>query len=224
MKTFELLPQLFTESEIMILDFNQIPSDLPEYKNIKAYFSSCIEKGIDPKLPENRQKFNNDFLEKTGGRYLIGSYAEDRVEMLRGSQIEKEGRTIHLGIDVSSRNLEDVFAPSDGEIVAVGREPGNHSFGHYLIFKPVDQLTHNYIFLGHLSSDLPVLGKVVAGDRICRLGDFTNGENGGWSRHLHVQLLKNLPKGSELPKGYSTKENLAQNLIEYPDPSFLVFK
>ena len=145
MRIFEMLPELFAKSEIMILDFSQLSSDLPEYKNIQKYFSKCIENGINPKLPENRQKFNNEYLERTGNRYLISRYAEDRIEMLRGSQIEKEGRTIHMGIDIFSRDLEDVFAPSDGEIVAVGKEEGDHSFGHYLIFKPEDAFTKNYI-------------------------------------------------------------------------------
>ena len=224
MKAFELLPQLFTKSEIMILDFSQLPADLPEYKNIKTYFSACVKNGVNPKLPENRQRFNNQYLERAGLRYLISRYAEDRIEMLRGSKIEKEERTIHMGIDIFSKDLEDIFAPSDGEIVASGKETCDHSFGHYLIFKPVEELTHNYIFLGHISSDLLRNGIVKAGQKIATLGDFKNGENGGWSRHLHVQLLKNLPNKDLLPKGYSTKEALAQNIIQHPDPSFLVFK
>ena len=219
-----MLPELFAKSEIMILDFSQLSSDLPEYKNIQKYFSKCIENGINPKLPENRQKFNNEYLERTGNRYLISRYAEDRIEMLRGSQIEKEGRTIHMGIDIFSRDLEDVFAPSDGEIVAVGKEEGDHSFGHYLIFKPEDAFTKNYIFLGHLSANLPNLGKVRIGEIIATLGDFVDGENGGWSRHLHVQLLAKLPDIDSLPLGYSTKSGLSQNMLNYPDPSFLVFK
>jgi len=224
MKVFEILPDLFTRSEIMILDFNQIPPNIPDFKNIQKYFLKCLEVGVDPKLPENRQRFNNDCLDKSGLRYLIGRYAEDRIEMLRGSQIEREGRTIHMGIDIFSKDLEDIFAPSDGEIVAVGNEAGDHSFGYYLIFKPVDELTPNYIFFGHLSKNLPVTGKVRSGQKIGSLGDYANGENGGWSRHLHVQLLRTLPQNNELPKGYSTKENLAENRVEYPDPAFLVFK
>lgn len=65
MKIFELLPELFTKSELMVLDFNQIPSDLPDYKNIKTFFERSKSIGIDPKQPENRQKFNNDFLKKS---------------------------------------------------------------------------------------------------------------------------------------------------------------
>ncbi len=222
MKVFELLPELFTKSELMILDFNQIPSNLPEYKNIKLFFEKSRDAGNDPKLPENRQEFNNNFLDKTGKRYLISRYAEDRIEMLRGSKIAEEWRTIHLGIDIFSKNLEIVYAPCNGEIVATGFEEGGHSFGHYLILKPDLKLTKNYIFLGHLSKELLNIGSVTKGQKIADLGDYVNGENGGWSRHLHVQLLADFPQNNLLPPGYSSKENLNQSMIKYPHPSFLI--
>lgn len=221
---YELLPQLFTRSEIMILDFNQIPANLPEYKNIKIYFKKSVSLGIDPKLPENRQKYNDNFLNNTGKRYLISRYAEDRIEMFRGSKIAREGRTIHLGVDIFSKSLESVSAPCDAEIVTAAKEEGNHSFGHYIILKPDPAVTKNYIFLGHLSKKLPQLSKVIRGQQVARLGDYINGENGWWSRHLHVQLLRDLPTDNSFIPGYSSKENFSENRIKYPDPSFLVFK
>ncbi|MCR4261063.1 MAG: peptidoglycan DD-metalloendopeptidase family protein [Candidatus Colwellbacteria bacterium] len=224
MKVFEMLTGLFNDSEVMILDFNQIPSDAPPYKNIRLFFEKSRDHGIDPKLPQNRQRFNNYFLNKSGKRYLISRYAEDRIEMLKGSKIAEEGRTIHLGIDIFSKNLETVFAPLNAEIVATGNEEGGHSFGHYLILKPDPELTQNYIFLGHLSKTLPPLGTVTRGQKIAQLGDYTNGENGGWSRHLHVQLLSSLPDNGILPPGYSSRENLSQNMMKYPDPSLLAFE
>jgi hypothetical protein len=217
-----LFPEIFTKSEIMILDFNQIPSGLPEYKNIKIFFENCYKKGIDPKLPENRQNFNNNFLEKTNKRYLIGRYLEDRIEMLRGSEIETEGRTIHQGIDVFSKDLELVSAPCDVEVIKIGREKGEHGFGYYMILKPDLMITKNYIFIGHLSKDLPKLGKYSSGQELARMGDYENNENGGWSRHIHVQLLSNLPINNDIPWGYSAKQNLDQAMMEYPDPSFLL--
>ncbi len=224
MDVFALMPELFSKSEIMILDFNQITSDIPEYKNIKLFFEKSRDIGKDPRLPENRQEFNNNFLDKTGMRYLISRYCEDRIEMLKGSKIAEEGRTIHLGIDIFSTNLEEVFAPCDSEIVATGFEQGGHSFGHFLILKPELKLTKNYIFLGHLSKNLPNKGLVTKGQKIAVLGDYVDGENGGWSRHLHVQLLAELPKGNAIPPGYSSKGNLSQNMLEHPNPSFLIFK
>jgi hypothetical protein len=222
-KIYPLMSDIYTRAELMILDFNQISKDLPDYKNIKKFFNDNINAEIDPKLPENRQKFNNNFLNKTNKRYLISRYAEDRIEMLKGSKIAQEGRTIHLGIDIFSKNLETVYAPCDGEIVAAGREEGGHSFGHYIIIKPDPTISKNYIFLGHLSKDLPPLGIIELGQPIARLGDYTHDENGGWSRHLHVQLLSEIPS-EKLPPGYSSREKLKENLIKFPDPSFLVFK
>jgi murein DD-endopeptidase MepM/ murein hydrolase activator NlpD len=224
MEVFELMPELFTKSEIMILDFNQIASESPEFMNIKLFFDKSLKQGVDPKLPQNRQQFNNIFLEKTGKRYLISRYAEDRIEMLKGSQIAQEGRTFHLGIDIFSKNLEYVYAPSNAEIVATGMEEGGHSFGHYLIMKLDPALSKDYLFLGHLSKHLPNLGKVTRGQVIAQLGDYIDGENGGWSRHLHVQLLAKLPINGSLPPGYSSKVDFSENLTRYPNPSFLVFK
>ena len=224
MDVFELMPKLFTKSEIMILDFNQIPSDTPDYKNIKLFFEKSRASEKDPRLPENRQEFNNNFLDKAGLRYLISRYGEDRIEMLKGSKIVEEGRTIHLGIDIFSKNLEPVYSPCDGEIVATGFEEGGHSFGHFIILKPDSKVSENYIFLGHLSKDLPSKGHVKKGQKIAQLGDCVDGENGGWSRHLHIQLLRDLPKDNNIPHGYSSKENFAQKTLEYPDSSFLAFK
>lgn len=220
---YELMPQLFSSSEIMILDFNQIPSDFPEYKNIKKFFEKSQKDDVDPKLPENRQKFNNEFLEKTGKRYLISKYVEDRIEMLKGSKIAEEGRTIHLGIDIFSKDLEAVYAPCDGEIVVAGREEGDHSFGNYIMLKLDPEISRNFLFLGHLSKNLPSLGKVNRGQVIARLGDYIDGENGGWSRHVHVQLLIELLQKGLVPIGYSSRVKLKENTDIYPDPSFLVF-
>jgi len=220
-KILPLVPELFTKSEIVILDFNEIPSGLPEYKNIKLYFEKCEKLGIDPKLPENRQIFNNNFLEKANKRYLIGRYLEDRIEMLRGSEMALQGRTIHFGIDIFSKDLEIVSAPCDVEVIKIGREKGKHGFGYYMILKPNPIVTQNYIFIGHLSKDLPKLGKYFSGQEIAKMGDYINNENGGWSRHIHVQLMSKLPEDNSIIWGYSTKETMGEEIIKYPDPSFL---
>ena len=67
-----------------------------------------------------------------------------------------------------------------------------------------------------------VLGAVKAGQQIATLGDYIDGENGGWSRHVHVQMMRDLPDPNNLI-GYTSREKLNPNQINYPDPSFLVF-
>jgi len=217
------MPDLHSRFELMILDFNQIPKDIADFKNIKLFFENSKRAGVDPKQPENRQKFNNNFIEKSNKRYLLSRYTEDRIEMLRGSKIAEEGRTFHLGIDIFSKDLEPVSAPCDCEIVYTGKEEGNHGWGHFVIIKPNVSITSDYIFLGHLSKKLPSLVRVSKGQVIGQLGDYKEFENGGWSRHLHVQLIRDFSIDNPMPIGYSTKQGLKQNMIKYPDPSMFIF-
>lgn len=126
------------------------------YRNIKT-LKVFLKKAEILELIQNyqkidKQKFNKKFIDVSGKRYLISRYGEDRIEMLRGSKIAKEGRIIHLGIDIFSKNLEVVYAPFDAEIIKVGREEGNHSFGHYIILQTDSSITKNYIFLAFASS------------------------------------------------------------------------
>lgn len=219
MEFTEIIKGMRTNSEVMILDFNQIPKNIEDYKNIKLFFENSLKQGIDPKLPENREKFNDNFIQKSRKRFLIGRYLEDRKEMLKGSKIAEEGRTLHLGIDIFSADLENIYSPEDGEIVRTGLEPGPHSYGHYVIIKHMNKDKIWYSFFGHLSKNLPKLGKVSKGQKISRLGDWINNENGGWSRHVHYQILTNLPKENETPIGYTSKENLSINKNLFPDPN-----
>ncbi len=139
----EILPESRKRSVLMVLDFNEIERinsgsiPLKQHEDIQRYFIECGIRGIDPKLPENRQAFNNIFLDESGSMYLIGRYGEDRVRMLEGSSIAKEGRTIHLGLDLFCKNLEPVFTPDNGEVIIAGREPGSHSFGHYVVIEHI---------------------------------------------------------------------------------------
>lgn len=212
----EPLENLFSKSRLLILDFNDISPNTKTVENISLYFRECLKKGVDPKLPENRQKFNNSMLNSTGARYLVSRYGENRASMLAGSSISKENRTIHLGIDIFCKNLETVYAPFDGDIVISGNEPENHSFGYYLILKPQDK-SLPFFFFGHLSANTIKLGKVKAGDPIAVLGDFINHENGGWSRHLHLQAINDFDPNN-IPLGYSSIDKFKELSKMYPDP------
>lgn len=216
MKYLEPMTGMFSESKLMILDFAHIPADLPDTENIQHFFAAQTAVGNNPRLPEHRQVFNNDMLKATGARYLVSQYGEDRSAMLAGSGIAKEGRTLHMGIDIFSKDLEVVYAPSNGEIVRADYEQQDHGYGHYVMFKPDG--ADVYFFFGHLSKDLPTLGRVKAGQAIATLGDFHSQENGGWTRHLHLQVCTELPAKGDTPIGYSTKEAFEQNSKRFPNP------
>ncbi|HVV26172.1 MAG TPA: peptidoglycan DD-metalloendopeptidase family protein [Candidatus Saccharimonadales bacterium] len=215
--TNEPLKDLFSQSKLLILNFDEIPRHTPSSQNTQTYFEECEARELDPRQPAHRQRFHNRVLEATGYRYLVSRYGEDRLAMLKGSSIADEGRTIHLGIDIFCKDLEEVYAPCNGEIVVIGKESQSHSFGNYLIMRPDDSAT--YILLAHLSDDQATTKKKIkVGEPIAKLGDYVNNENGGWSRHLHLQMLRELPGPGEAPIGYSSTEDFEENAGRFPDP------
>jgi hypothetical protein len=216
MLLMEPLPELFTRSKILILDFAQITANIPDDENIQKFFDATSRQGINARLPQNRQTFNDRLIDHSGYRYLIGRYGEDRVAMLADTPAGKAGRTIHLAIDIFCQNLETVSAPCNGEIVVSSYESGFGEYGYYIIIKPDDG--DYFLFLGHLAKDRRGLGRVSAGTVVGQLGDYIDNENGGWSRHLHLQVLKELPPKGTTPAGYSTKEDFDANAKRYPNP------
>ena len=65
---------------------------------------------------------------------------------------------------------------------------------------------------------LKQLNGIKKGECVAKLGNFIGGENGGWSRHLHYQVLVDLPPQRTAPIGYSTKSDLPDNKNRFPDP------
>ncbi len=212
----EPLPELFTRSKVLILDFAQIKPGTPNEANIKAFFDQSVASGQNPRLPANRQRFNNRLIALSNCRYLVGRYGEDRIAMLADTPAGKEGRTIHMAIDVFSKSLEPVYAPADGEIIISDYEAGFGEYGNYIIFKPADE--DYYVFFGHLANDRIGTATVKRGQLLAHLGDYPDNENGGWSRHLHIQILKDLPGVGMTPDGYSSRQNYTKNSLDYPNP------
>jgi murein DD-endopeptidase MepM/ murein hydrolase activator NlpD len=210
------MSELFVKSKIVVLDFSQIAENVADAGNIEAFFRRTTEKGENPREPQLRQRFNDDMINATGCRYLVGRYGEDRIAMLTDTPAGRSGRTIHMALDIFSKNLEPVYSPCDAEIIASDYEQGFGEYGNYLILKPSDE--KYYIFLGHLGKDRVGVGAVNKGQQIAHLGSWENNENGGWSRHLHLQILKKLSKNGSTPDGYSSREDYSANSLLYPDP------
>lgn len=212
----EPLEGLFNSSKLLVLDFSKINSRVPNNENLEKIFQEYRSKNLNPRKPENRQLINNKLLDETGFRYLIGQYGENRTAMLADTPAGREGRVMHMAIDVFAKDLEFVFSPCDGKIIISGYEPGFGEYGNYIVIQP--DRADFYFFFGHLSFDRPNIGRVFRGQEIARLGDFPKNENGGWSRHLHIQMLTKLPGNGITPDGYSTKEAFGTNSIQYPNP------
>ncbi len=210
----EIMFNLLNDSVVLFLDVRTQPSYLPKHLNFHQYITRCLATHQDFTLPELRQQFNNDALATEKKSYGIGRYGEDRKALLKGSQMEKEGRTIHLGIDIFTQRCEAVFAPASGTICLSGYEQGERTYGHYLVIEHKNRNKKWYSFFGHLSGNKKTSGKVHAGEQIAVLG--TTEENGGWSIHLHYQILTYKPHAP--PHGYCAPDAFPVESVQNPDP------
>lgn len=201
----------------VILDFRQLPPGVPEHADLRLFFEECRRLGRNPRAAEQRQAFNQRMLQSENADFLIGRYGEDRTEMLRDTSIGREGRVLHLGIDLFAAQPVDLFTPEASIVRAAGCEEGAASYGHFLLLEHPETVFPRWSFWGHLSRALPSVGSCFrAGEKIARMGDL--GENGGWSVHLHLQWLRECPPPGTTPPGYARPQEWGAASQAYPDP------
>jgi 4-aminobutyrate aminotransferase-like enzyme len=161
----------------------------------------------------------------------VGQYNEARglyTSMLFGNSTNPtaERRTIHLGIDLFVEAETPVSAPFDGVVHALAN---NRSA--LLDYGPVVILRHEpkpgiefFTLYGHLSADS--LTSLKAGQRIARGEEFARigkaNENGGWTPHLHFQIIVDLlDRGTDFPGvALASERNVWTSLS--PDPNLIL--
>jgi 4-aminobutyrate aminotransferase-like enzyme/Ser/Thr protein kinase RdoA (MazF antagonist) len=142
----------------------------------------------------------NAHLADRGAEVGLGRYREARL--LYSSPLfasiddeSGEGRTVHLGIDLFAGAGTGVRAALDGVVhgLADNRQP--FDYGPVVILRHLtDSDQAFYTLYGHLSrrslEKLTVGQSVTAGTAFATLG--SPHENGGWTPHLHFQLIVDL--------------------------------
>jgi len=140
-----------------------------------------------------------DRMRETGARCAIGLYAERRdcytTDQFH-STASDEARSVHLGIDLFVPAGTPVQAPLPGRVMSV--QDNNRP----LDYGPTVILEHQcgpggaafWTLYGHLSREtlttVAVGDRVGAGQAIGAVGDQT--VNGGWTPHLHCQIMTDL--------------------------------
>ncbi|MGJ8663000.1 MAG: aminotransferase class III-fold pyridoxal phosphate-dependent enzyme [Marinicella sp.] len=132
-------------------------------------------------------------------QFLAGGYLEARsfyasdafsIESNQG----KEYRTIHLGLDVWLPARTAVHAPLAGRIVGLHDNDARRDYGPTVILQHDYPAGHFYTLYGHLSRQTLArlsLGDLIqAGQWLAWVGD--SHENGGWSPHLHFQIMHDM--------------------------------
>jgi 4-aminobutyrate aminotransferase-like enzyme/Ser/Thr protein kinase RdoA (MazF antagonist) len=163
-------------------------------------------------------------------RVSIGRYDEPRLLYVApafalGPRLTDEHRTIHIGLDLFAEAGTPVFAPLDGEIAAFKDNGMNQDYGPVIILRHrTDDGTDFFTLYGHLSREsldgLSIGKRVKAGDRIATLGSAN--VNGGWTPHLHLQVITDLLElGTDFP-GVAPPAQRAAWTSLCPDPNLVV--
>lgn len=155
-----------------------------------------------------------------------GGYAEERAFYQQSKHfLTPSGpRSIHLGADLFVKAKSAVIAPWQGVL---------HSFRdnqNYLDYGPTIILEHNtrgikwYSLYGHLSreslSNLEPGRRIVAGEPLAWVGLAS--ENGGWTPHLHFQVMLDLQGWHGDYPGVCTNTDRERYLSNCPDPKLLL--
>ena len=149
--------------------------------------------------PAEHQKYVEQLLKDAKVKYAIGLYGEDRGCYQSGifkSPGCNDNRSIHLGLDVFTAAQQTIYAPIAGKVLNFQYNAEKLDYGYTLILSHRIPKTGTlfYTLYGHLSHrTLDVVSKsdvIEAGQIIGYLGDHH--ENGGWSPHLHFQIITDM--------------------------------
>lgn len=184
------------------------------------------EKNDEPRLTQRIRQAMRDAGAKAG----VGRYDEARMlytsPLFAGDgEVTAERRTVHLGVDIFMDAGTPVFAPLPGKVAAFGNNRAPLDYGPVIIIEHETSSGEAFHTLyGHLSEDslngLSIGRKVEAGERIGFLGDAT--VNGGWTPHLHFQVMLDLlGLGVDFPGVCQASERAVWRGLS-PDPNLIL--
>ncbi len=170
-----------------------------------------------------------DAIRRAGVRVAVGRYDEPRLlyvtPLFGGGCVTDERRTIHLGLDLFAEAGTPVFAPLAGTVHAFADNARALDYGPVIILRhQTDDGTEFFTLYGHLSRESLaglVVGQAVArGTRFAALG--TADVNGGWTPHLHLQVIVDLlGLGRDVPGVARASQRPVWRAL-CPDPNLLV--
>lgn len=183
------------------------------------------EQNAEPLLTERVEAA----MRAAGARVGIGRYDEPRLlyssPLFGGEDPLAERRTIHLGLDLFAEAGTPVCAPLDGVVHAFADNRAPLDYGPVIILRhATDDGAELFTLYGHLSREslegLSVGRKIARGERFAWLG--ASDVNGGWTPHLHLQIITDLLElGTDFPGVARAAERAVWRSIS-PDPNLLV--
>ncbi len=139
-------------------------------------------------------------MRSAGVRFAVGRYDEPRLLyatplFATGAGLTDERRVIHIGIDLFAESGSPIYAPLAGTVHIFANNKAALDYGPVIILKHVtDDGTTFFTLYGHLSEEslegLSIGKPFAKGERLAAMG--TPDVNGGWTPHLHFQIITDL--------------------------------
>jgi 4-aminobutyrate aminotransferase-like enzyme/Ser/Thr protein kinase RdoA (MazF antagonist) len=168
-------------------------------------------------------------IDNAGADVGIGRYLEARhlysSPLFAGEGEHAEHRTIHLGVDLFAPPGTPVRAPIAGIVHTVAENRAPLDYGPVIILEHETGSGDRFFTLyGHLTRESVarlLRGQTIAaGEPFAAIGDAT--VNGGWTPHLHFQLIVDLLEmDADFPGVCRASEQSVYSMLS-PDPNLLL--
>lgn len=200
------------------------------YDNYVTIDLSDKNQDLNKELLADAKKFEiyiEDYLQKNNAFVAFGGYNEVRNLYKRSTIFNGEDfdeRNIHIGLDLWIKEETEVTAALNGNVHSFNFNNSLGDYGPTIILEHLFEEEKFYTLYGHLSlesiSNLQIGDEFKKGEKLATLG---NAEvNGGYSPHLHFQIIKNLDQNSGDYPGVCSKNKLDYYLENCPDPNLLL--
>jgi peptidoglycan LD-endopeptidase LytH len=178
---------------------------------------------------EGLDTYVQSILNENKAKIAFGGYGEHRAIYTASEHFtnEAEIRCIHLGIDLWTKAGTPVYAPLDGIVHSFQYNNQPLDYGATIILQHELEGIPFYTLYGHLSlkslENRYKNEKILRGVSFATLGEKS--ENGGWSPHLHLQLIQDMLGWEGDFPGVATRLEAQKYLDLCPSPSvFVKFK
>ncbi len=219
------LEKIFLQLENSTVIESSIPYS--KYVSLDLSISNMELSKIDMSDPKAVEIYIENHLQRNNAKVAFGGYNEER-NLYKSSLIfnddEKEERNIHIGMDLWIKAGTPVLAAVDGIVYGFDFNAGKGNYGPTIILKHSIENQTFYTLYGHLS--LESIENIEIGtifkkeQQIATLGDSS--VNGGYSPHLHFQIIKNIEDFTCDYPGVCSKKDLNFYLENCPDPNLLL--
>ncbi|WP_035726811.1 peptidoglycan DD-metalloendopeptidase family protein [Eisenibacter elegans] len=204
-----------------------VPLDKDQKRLLPFAMDTAEQAGIDTLDSEALQTYITTQITENQAWAAFGGYGERRRMYERSPlfrQPDGTYRSIHLGIDIWMPPGTEIYSPWEAEVHSFSFRPALGDYGGVIILEHRIEGVDFYTLYGHLSKNSLASLRPYKGfkrsEAIGRLGDMS--ENGGWTPHLHLQIMVSLDGLEGDYPGVVAADQAEAYLQNCPNPLYLL--